>query len=59
VFVGSNATLVAPVELGSDAFVAAGSTVTSTVKSGDLAVGRGRQRNIEGWVRPDRRNEPS
>jgi bifunctional UDP-N-acetylglucosamine pyrophosphorylase/glucosamine-1-phosphate N-acetyltransferase len=56
VFVGTNSTLVAPVELGNDAFVAAGSTVTTRVKDGDLAVGRGRQRNISGWTRPDRKN---
>jgi bifunctional UDP-N-acetylglucosamine pyrophosphorylase / glucosamine-1-phosphate N-acetyltransferase len=55
VFVGTNATLVAPLEIASDAFVAAGSTVTSPVKAGELAVGRGRQRNIQGWRRPDQR----
>jgi bifunctional UDP-N-acetylglucosamine pyrophosphorylase/glucosamine-1-phosphate N-acetyltransferase len=56
VFVGTNSTLVAPVEIGSDAFVAAGSTVTTRVKNGELAVGRSRQRNISGWTRPDRKN---
>lgn len=55
VFVGSNSTLVAPLEIESEAYVAAGSTVTSRVGKGDLAVGRGRQRNIQGWVRPDKR----
>ena len=55
VFVGTNSTLVAPLEIATDAFVAAGSTVTTTVNAGDLAVGRSRQRNIRGWVRPDRR----
>ena len=55
VFVGSNATLVAPLTLEDGAFVAAGSTITSKVPAGGLAVGRGRQRNIEGWVRPDQR----
>ena len=55
VFVGSNSTLVAPLTLESDAYVAAGSTVTSKVGPGELAVGRGRQRNIQGWTRPDRR----
>lgn len=55
VFVGTNSTLVAPLEIGSDAFVAAGSTVTSRVGAGELAVGRGKQRNIRGWVRPDKR----
>jgi bifunctional UDP-N-acetylglucosamine pyrophosphorylase / glucosamine-1-phosphate N-acetyltransferase len=55
VFIGSNSTLVAPVTLGTDAYVAAGSTVTTQVQAGELAVGRGRQRNIAGWVRPDQR----
>jgi bifunctional UDP-N-acetylglucosamine pyrophosphorylase/glucosamine-1-phosphate N-acetyltransferase len=55
VFVGTNSTLVAPIEIGSDSFVAAGSTVTTRVDDGDLAVGRGKQRNISGWTRPDRR----
>ena len=56
VFVGTNATLVAPLTVGSDAFIAAGSTVTTKVGEGDLAVGRGRQRNIGGWTRPDKRS---
>lgn len=59
VFVGTNTTLVAPLEIGNGAFVAAGSTVTSKVKAGELAVGRGRQRNIQGWRRPDQRKDES
>ncbi len=55
VFVGTNSTLVAPVTLGDDVYVAAGSTITGDVDKGELAVGRGRQRNVQGWVRPDRR----
>jgi bifunctional UDP-N-acetylglucosamine pyrophosphorylase / glucosamine-1-phosphate N-acetyltransferase len=55
VFVGTNSTLVAPVTIETDAYVAAGSTVTTQVKAGELAVGRSRQRNIAGWVRPDQR----
>jgi bifunctional UDP-N-acetylglucosamine pyrophosphorylase/glucosamine-1-phosphate N-acetyltransferase len=49
-FVGSNATLVAPVTIADGAYVAAGSTVTDTVDPGDLAVARGRQHNSTGWV---------
>ena len=56
VFVGSNSTLVAPVTLDDDSFVAAGSTITTKVDTGELAVGRGRQRNIKGWTRPDKRD---
>lgn len=55
VFVGTNSTLVAPINIGDGAFVAAGSTVTTTIKNDSLAVGRARQRNIEGWTRPDQR----
>jgi bifunctional UDP-N-acetylglucosamine pyrophosphorylase/glucosamine-1-phosphate N-acetyltransferase len=59
VFVGTNATLVAPLTIESDAYVAAGSTVTSKVAERELAVGRSRQRNIQGWVRPDHRKRES
>ncbi len=52
VFIGSNSTLVAPVTVESGGFVAAGSTVTREVPSDSLAVGRAKQRNIEGWKRP-------
>lgn len=50
VFVGSNSTLVAPVELESNTYVAAGSVVTKKVPSGSLALGRSRQVNKDGWV---------
>ena len=43
VFVGTNATLVAPLSLGDGAFVAAGSTVTRDVAAGDLVFGRAAQ----------------
>lgn len=49
-FVGSNSVLVAPVDIGAGALVAAGSTITDDVPAGSLGVARGRQRNIEGWV---------
>lgn len=52
VFVGSNSTLVAPLKIGEQGFVAAGSTVTKTVGREELAVSRARQRNIAGWQRP-------
>lgn len=56
VFVGSNSTLVAPLRIEEGGFVAAGSTVTTAVGKGDLAVSRARQRNIHGWNRPGKRN---
>ena len=55
VFVGTNSTLVAPLTIDEGAYVAAGSTITSKVDSEDLAVGRARQRNIQGWVPPTKR----
>jgi len=50
VFIGSDTQLVAPVSVGKDAYVAAGSTVTKDVPPGALAICRGEQRNLEGWV---------
>lgn len=49
-FIGSDTMLVAPVTLGDDSMTAAGSVITSDVPEGALAVGRARQRNIEGWA---------
>jgi bifunctional UDP-N-acetylglucosamine pyrophosphorylase / glucosamine-1-phosphate N-acetyltransferase len=50
VFVGTNTTLVAPVSIGDGAYIGAGSFVDHDVPRGALAVGRSRQRNIEGWA---------
>jgi bifunctional UDP-N-acetylglucosamine pyrophosphorylase/glucosamine-1-phosphate N-acetyltransferase len=57
VFVGSNSTLVAPITVGNDGFIAAGSTITTKVPKASLAVGRGKQRNIKGWQRPIKRED--
>jgi len=43
VFIGSNTALVAPVTVGDDALVAAGSVITKNVPNGELAIGRARQ----------------
>jgi len=48
-FIGSNTNLVAPVTLGDNVFVAAGSTITDDVPSDSLAIARQRQTNKEGW----------
>jgi bifunctional UDP-N-acetylglucosamine pyrophosphorylase/glucosamine-1-phosphate N-acetyltransferase len=50
VFVGSNATLVAPLVIGAGAYVAAGSTITRDVAPGALALGRGQQVEKPGWT---------
>ena len=49
-FVGTNTTLIAPAEIADGGYVAAGSAVTMPVGPGELAVARGRQRNIAGYV---------
>ena len=52
VFIGSNSALVAPVTLGDRATTGAGSVITADVPDNALAVGRAKQRTIEGWKRP-------
>ncbi len=51
-FIGSNSSLVAPLIIGADATVGAGSTISKAVPADNLAVARGNQRNIKGWKRP-------
>jgi bifunctional UDP-N-acetylglucosamine pyrophosphorylase/glucosamine-1-phosphate N-acetyltransferase len=48
-FIGSNSSLVAPVEVGDDSVVAAGSTITKGVEPSALGLGRAKQKNISGW----------
>ncbi len=59
VFVGSHATLVAPVTLGDGSFVAAGTVVTHDVAADALAVGRSRQVSREGWAKRRRESQES
>lgn len=49
-FIGSDSILVAPLEIGAGAYVAAGSTITKAVPPGALAFGRAQQVTKEGWV---------
>lgn len=51
VMIGSNVTLVAPVNVGNGAYVAAGSTITKDVPADALAVARDRQSNHQGWAK--------
>jgi bifunctional UDP-N-acetylglucosamine pyrophosphorylase/glucosamine-1-phosphate N-acetyltransferase len=48
-FVGSNSTLIAPLEIGDGAYIAAGSVITLKVPNDTLALGRARQVNKPGW----------
>jgi bifunctional UDP-N-acetylglucosamine pyrophosphorylase/glucosamine-1-phosphate N-acetyltransferase len=50
VFVGSDSTLVAPISVGSGAYVAAGSCITENVPEDALALGRSRQTTKPGWA---------
>jgi bifunctional UDP-N-acetylglucosamine pyrophosphorylase/glucosamine-1-phosphate N-acetyltransferase len=50
-FVGTDSQLIAPVRVGKDAYVAAGSSITEDVPPETLAIARGRQVNKEGWVK--------
>lgn len=52
-FIGSNTNLVAPVTVGDNTFVAAGSTITDDVPEYALAIARQRQINKEDWNRKD------
>lgn len=49
-FIGSNSALVAPVEIGERALIAAGSVITENVPAYALAFGRARQKNKKEWV---------
>lgn len=50
-FVGTDSQLIAPVRIGKDAYVAAGSSITDDVPAESLAIARGRQTIKEGWVK--------
>jgi bifunctional UDP-N-acetylglucosamine pyrophosphorylase/glucosamine-1-phosphate N-acetyltransferase len=57
--VGSDTMLVAPVTIGDGAYTAAGSVITEDVPPGAMAVARGRQRNVAGWVGRRRPGTPA
>jgi len=54
-FIGSGVELVAPVEVGANATIGAGSTLTKPAPDGQLTLERARQVSIEGWKRPKKR----
>jgi bifunctional UDP-N-acetylglucosamine pyrophosphorylase/glucosamine-1-phosphate N-acetyltransferase len=54
-FIGSNSALVAPVTIGENATVGAGSVITKDAPAGELSVARGRQATITGWKRPGKK----
>ncbi|HJR72395.1 MAG TPA: bifunctional UDP-N-acetylglucosamine diphosphorylase/glucosamine-1-phosphate N-acetyltransferase GlmU [Luteimonas sp.] len=54
-FVGSNSALVAPVSIGKEATIGAGSVITKDAPDGELTVARGRQTSVPGWRRPKKK----
>ncbi len=57
VFIGSNTALVAPVTIGEESYVGAGSCITHDVPAQSLGLSRARQKNLEGWAR--RKKKPA
>lgn len=55
VFIGSNSSLVAPVEIKKGATVGAGSTISSSISEGALALTRATLRQITNWQRPSKK----
>jgi bifunctional UDP-N-acetylglucosamine pyrophosphorylase/glucosamine-1-phosphate N-acetyltransferase len=54
VFIGSNSSLVAPINIADGATVAAGSTITKDIDANKLAITRAIQKSITGWKRPQK-----
>jgi len=50
VFIGSNSTLIAPLTIADNSYIAAASCITDDVPEGSLALGRSRQTTKPGWV---------
>ena len=58
-FIGSDTQLVAPVSIGKNATIGAGSTITKDVDDDQLAMSRAQQNNISGWQRPVKKEDDS
>jgi len=54
-FIGSNSALVAPVKIGRDATIGAGSVIGKEAPAGELTIARARQATIPGWRRPKKK----
>ena len=50
-FVGTNSSLVAPLNIGNNSYIGAGSVITKDVEDDALAVARGKQSNKSGWAK--------
>lgn len=58
VFVGSDSQLVAPVSVGKNSTIAAGTTVTRDIAENELVLSRVKQKHIQGWLRPIKKVQP-
>lgn len=56
-FIGSNTSLVAPLTVGEDAIIGAGSTITKDAPAGELTVGRSLQKTVHGWKKKRQNND--
>jgi bifunctional UDP-N-acetylglucosamine pyrophosphorylase/glucosamine-1-phosphate N-acetyltransferase len=56
-FIGSDSQLVAPVSVGENATVGAGTTLTRDAPAGQLTVSRSKQVTVKGWKRPNRKDQ--
>ena len=56
-FIGSGSMLVAPVEIGKGATIAAGSVITKDTPDEELTIARAKQKNIPGWKRPEKKEK--
>lgn len=54
-FIGSNTSLVAPVEVGEEAVIGAGSVISKDAPAHQLSLTRAPQRSIEGWIKPKKK----
>ena len=57
-FIGSGTQLVAPVNVGSEATIGAGSVISNDAPDGQLTVARARARTLSGWKRPENKEKP-
>jgi len=59
VFIGSNSALVAPVTIGENATIGAGSVITKDAPAGELTLARAKQSTVHGWRRPAKKIPPA
>jgi bifunctional UDP-N-acetylglucosamine pyrophosphorylase / glucosamine-1-phosphate N-acetyltransferase len=55
VFIGSNSSLVAPIKIGNNATIGAGSSITEDAPANQLTLSRAKQNSAKGWQRPTKR----